>query len=51
MNAFAYSGLCVVTANVLMASLMFTLGKGKKINVLWGWVCLLAAIWGLGSFN
>jgi signal transduction histidine kinase len=34
-----------------MSILVFKQGKNKKLSHTWGWFCLMAALWGVGSYN
>ena len=51
MNFFAVSNLVIVAINLPIAIFLFITSKGKTENILLGYLCIAAVVWGLGSYN
>ena len=51
MSFYSISNLIIVTINFPMAILLFLSGKGRKANLVLGYLCLAAVVWGFGSYK
>lgn len=51
LNTFSVSSLLVFFSNLAIAIFAFVRGENKKLNILWGYFCIMAAIWGLGGYK
>src|SRR3989338_4933252 len=51
MNFFSISNLLIIVINLPMAVFLFTTSKGRKANVILGYICLAAVLWGFGSYK
>ena len=51
MNYFSISNLAIVVINLPVAILLFLSSQGRKANIVLGYLCLVAAVWGFGSYK
>ena len=51
MSYLSISNLIIVAINLPMAILLFLSSKGRKANIILGYLCIAAIVWGFGSYN
>ncbi|MFH0924433.1 MAG: ATP-binding protein [bacterium] len=51
MNALSFSSLLIIISTFAMMVFLLIKGKGKKVSIIWGLLCIALFIWGITGFK